>query len=271
MTEELKPEEGITSETTEQKLEVQSDPVADEASAQGWVPKEEFQGDPHKWVDAGEFLRRGELFSKIDSQSREIKDVRKALLNLQEHYTKVKETEYNRALTALKREFKMANREGDYDRADALESEIESVEKEATKFKNEVVAVPDEPAQSHPEFVAWATRNPWYNTQAHMRVFADTEGFKLRQAGLEPREVLKKVEEAVRKEFPTKFNNPNRERPAAVEGQSNRENGAKTEYKLTEAETRMMNSFINQKDKSGKPLITREAYIADLRRIKGEK
>lgn len=271
MTEEIKPGEGVKTADTEQEVVIQSDPTTEAATAQGWVPKEEFQGDPHKWVDAGEFLRRGELFSKIDSQSREIKDVRKALLNLQEHYTKVKETEYNRALTALKREFKTANREGDYDRADALESEIESVEKEATKFKNEVVAVPDEPAQAHPEFVAWTSRNPWYNTQAHMRVFADSEGLKLRQAGLEPREVLKKVEEAVRKEFPTKFTNPNRERLAAVEGQSNRENGAKSEYKLTEIEARVMNSFLNQKDKSGKPLMTREAYIADLRRIKGEK
>lgn len=246
-------------------------PVEQQAMEQGWVPKEEFQGDEHKWVEAAEFLRRGELFSKIDSQNREVKDLRKALHNLQEHYTKVKETEYNRALSALKQQYKSANREQDFERADLLEAEIEAVEQEAKTFKEEVSQVQKEAEQIHPEFAAWVQKNSWYSSQKHMRLFADEEGVKFRQLGMEPKEVLKKVEEAVRKEFPSKFTNPNRERPGAVEGTSNRGSAKQDSFELTDQETRIMQSLISQKDKNGKPLMTKAEYIADLKRVKGIK
>lgn len=264
MTEEVKVE-------GEQQSGIQSDPVQEQALAQGWVPKEEFQGEPHKWVEAGEFLRRGELFSKIDSQSKELKAVKQALFNFQEHHTKLKETEYNRALADLKAKMKAANRAQEFEVADEIESQIQEVQAEAQAYKQEVSKVTAEAEAVHPEFAAWVERNNWYATQRHMRTFADEEGAKFRQAGLSPREVLKKVEEVVRKEFPTKFTNPNRERPSAVEGSTTRAPSKKEEYQLTEQETRVMNSFINQKDKSGKPFMTKEEYIADLKRIKGVK
>jgi len=263
--------EEVKTEVVNENTEVQSDPVVEQALAQGWVPKEEFQGEPHKWVEAGEFLRRGELFSKIDHQSKELKDLRKALQNFQEHHSKVKETEYNRALETLKAKMKAANRAQEYEVADEIEAQIEEVQAEAQAYKQEVSKVVDEAQTIHPEFAAWVSRNPWYANQRHMRTYADEVGVTFRQAGLSPNEVLKKVEEAVRKEFPTKFTNPNRERPSSVEGSTTRASSKKEEYQLTEQETRVMNSFINQKDKSGKPLMTKEEYITDLKRIKGIK
>jgi hypothetical protein len=103
-----------------------------------------------------------------------------------------------------------------------------------------------------------------------MRVFAEEEGRKLHQAGgLTPQQILKKVEEAVRKEFPHKFNNPNREAPGAVEAASRRTGTKKDDFQLNEQETRIMNNLISQKDKNGKPFMTKEQYIADLKKIKG--
>ena len=83
-------------------------PVQEEALAQGWVPKDEYEGDPDRWVDAGEFVRRGELFRKIESQSKELKDVRKALAELAKHNSKIREVEYARAIEGLKAQKKEA-------------------------------------------------------------------------------------------------------------------------------------------------------------------
>lgn len=246
-------------QVSEQK---QSEPSAieQEAMEQGWVAREEFQGEEHKWVDAGEFLRRGELIQKISHQSHELKEVRKALTEFKNHYSKVKETEYNRALATLKAEYKSANREGDFELADRLETEIASVEKEAATIKQEAQA---QPAQSHPEFVAWVTKNDWYNTQKHMRIYADDVGSQLAAQGVAPSEVLKKVEAAVKTEFPHKFTNPNRERPSAVEGASTKAPAKKESFELTDQERRIMNNLVASK------VLTKEEYIADLRKQKG--
>ena len=252
--------EGQQEQEPEQKQSEPS-PVEQEAMEQGWVPREEFQGEEHKWVEAGEFLRRGELIQKISHQSHELKEVRKALTEFKNHYSKVKETEYNRALATLKAEYKSANREGDFELADRLETEIASVEKEAATIKQDIAQV--QQAQTHPEFVAWVTKNDWYNTQKHMRIYADDVGATLAQQGVPPSEVLKKVEAAVKAEFPTKFTNPNRDRPSAVEGASTKAPAKKESFELTDQERRIMNNLVASK------VLTKEEYIADLRKQKG--
>src|SRR5574343_943735 len=93
----------------------QVDPIEIEAREQGWKPKEEYEGDPAKWRPAKEFVERGELFGKIDHMGKELKETRKALKMLQDHHTKVRETEYNRALTELKALQKKHLEEGNSD------------------------------------------------------------------------------------------------------------------------------------------------------------
>ena len=78
------------------------DPYEEEAREQGWKPQDEYEGDPNKWRPAKEFVERGELFGKIDSLGKELKETRKALKMLQDHHSKVKETEFDRAVTELK-------------------------------------------------------------------------------------------------------------------------------------------------------------------------
>ena len=71
---------------TEQPVQVEVDPYEEQAREQGWRPKEEFDGDESKWRPAKEFVERGELFGKIDSLGKELKDTKKALKMLQEHH-----------------------------------------------------------------------------------------------------------------------------------------------------------------------------------------
>jgi hypothetical protein len=237
---------------------------------QGWVPKEEFDGDEDSFVDAKEFLKRGELFSKIDSQNRELKAVKKALSAFKEHYTKVEETAYKKALADLKKTQKEALVSGDTERFYEIEEQIEDIQTKAQDIREakgalEIAEHDTQPV--HPQFQSWVNRNQWYESSPYMRKFADDYGLNLAQQGLSPDVVLRRTEEAVKKEFPNKFVNPNKERAGNVEGSSNRSTpsrGAKgDDFQLDEQERNVMNTLV----KGGH--ITKEQYIADLKKAKG--
>jgi hypothetical protein len=96
-----------------------------------------------------------------------------------------------------------------------------------------------------------------------MRAYADRIGNKLGASGMSPNEILTEVEAAVKKEFAAKFENPNRNKPSAVEAGSNKAAGKKDSFQLSEEERRVMRRFVSQI-----PGMTEEKYIADLKKIK---
>ena len=100
-----------------------------------------------------------------------------------------------------------------------------------------------------------------------MRKFADDFGTNLASQGLAPADVLKQVEQAVRKEFPHKFTNPNKEHAPSVEQSrgAGKTAGKETDSFLSDQERKVMNDLV----RSG--LLTKEKYIADLKAVKGLK
>lgn len=250
---------------------VQNEPDAAEieARASGWVPKDEFHGEAHKWVDAGEFVRRAPLFQKIDLQTRELKELKRGLDALKQHHAQVRETEYKRALDDLKAAKKDAFIEGDADLIVEIDDKLEAVKDAQRKFVQEQAveaARATAPENVHPEFAAWTKRNAWYETSKPMKAFADALGIELRAGGMSPTDVLKQVEIQVKEEFPNKFRNPNRDKPGAVEGAS--KGGGKSgsgvnEASLSDDERRIMNTFV----RTG--VMTKEQYIAELKKVKG--
>jgi len=230
----------------------------------GWVPKEEFSGEEHKWVDAGEFLRRGELFKKIEDQSKQLKDVRSALNEMKKLHSQVRDVEYKRALDTLKAQKKAALEDGDADAVLAAEDRIELVKEQVKQLQNEPANVQEDSGAEHPEFVAWTEQNAWYKSSAPMKAFADTLGQELARAGNSPSEVLKKVAVEVRKEFPNKFRNPNQDKPGAVEsGKGTAGRQTSGSFTLTDEERRVMNTFV----RSG--AMTEKDYIAELKKVRG--
>lgn len=268
MTVEVKQEAGTPVPGEEQVQDSQQTPevsdVEKRALEMGWRPKDEFDGDEVDFIDAKEFVRRKPLFDKIATQSHEIKNVRKALEALQTHYTKVQQTEYNRALAKLKEARTEAISNADGDSFEKIDTEIKRVEQEAAELQ-ETQTIQDEP-QVYPEFEAWTNRNQWYSSVKGMRDFADELGVKLARQGKGPSEVLKEVEVAVRKEFPHRFKNPNKESAPDVESGSgkNTSRGAK-EIELSEQERKIMNTLVSTK------VMTKDEYLADLKKIKGIK
>lgn len=232
--------------------------VEQEAMASGWVPKEEYKGVEHKWVDAGEFLRRGELFKKIEDQSKQLKDVRSALTEMKKLHSQVREVEYKRALDALREQKRTALQEGDADAVLAAEERIDLVKEQVKQLQSEPTE-PQEPTEN-PEFTQWADRNSWYRSSAPMKAFADALGNELARAGNSPYEVLKKVEAEVRKEFPHKFRNPNQDKPGAVETSQSR-GTTKTAFVLTDEQRKVMNKLVRN------GVMTEKQYIEDLKSV----
>jgi len=258
-------DENLISKVEEVKTDAQVvEPSATELQAMesGWVPKDKYSGDEHKWVDAGEFLRRGELFNKIEDQSKQLKDVRRALDEMKKLHSQVREVEYKRALDALRAQKKTALEEGDAEAVIAADERMDLVKEKQKQLQSQ----PDTSAQggtNHPEFVQWTERNSWYKTSTPMKAFADALGDDLARAGNSPSEVLKKVEAEVKKEFPHRFSNPNRDKPGAVEGSTNRGTSSSS-FALTDDERRVMNTFI----RTG-VFKTEKEYIDELKKVRG--
>lgn len=235
-------------------------PVEEQALDSGWVPKDQYKGEEHKWVDAGEFLRRGELFKKIEDQSKQLKDVRNALNEMKKLHSQVREVEYKRALTALREQKKQALIDGDAEAVIDVDERIDLVKEEVAQLKSEPAI--QEP-QTHPEFESWVSQNNWYQTSTPMRAFADALGKDLAAAGNNPSEVLRKVAAEVRKEFPHKFQNPNRDKPGAVETGRNSGASSGSKFVMSDEERRVMNTFI----RTG--ALTEKEYIEQLKKVRG--
>lgn len=215
MTEQVEQQQDVAPEVKE---EVQLTPIQQKALDQGWKPKDQFEGEEDEFIDAPEFVRRGELFGKIEHQSRELKAVKQALDALKTHNSKIESSAYDRALKALKDQRKEAIIEGETARAFELEDQIEDVQTERARIAREA-AVPAV-QEVDPAFTAWVDSNPWYTKDSNMQAVADRVGLDLARRGIPQNEVLRKVEEAVKEAFPHKFTNPKRDRASAVEPSS---------------------------------------------------
>lgn len=235
--------------------------VQEKAISQGWVPKDEFAGEEDEFIDAAEFVRRGELFQKIESQSKEMKHLRAAMNELAKHNAKVREVEYKRAVEDLKKQKKEALSEGDSDRVVELDDQIDLV-KDQQKLLQQQQVQQVVPQEIDPAFGAWVSKNPWYETNPDMRKFADRLGVVL-AAEMSPVEVLKEVEKEVKERFKDKFRNPNREKPGAVEGVTNRPGKTSgAEMELSDVEKTVMKTLVDGGH------ITKEEYIKQLKATK---
>lgn len=250
------PEEG-------EQQEIQITPTEQQALDAGWVPKEKFHGEEHKWVDAGEFLRRGELFKKIDVQGRELKEMKRTIVELSKHHADVRVVEYKRALDTLRAQKKDALESGDADAVIAADDRMDLVRDELRRAQTESVAAPAASGEEHPDFVEWKSKNSWYENDEDLNVWADGIGQRLAAQGMSPNQVLQHISKEVRTKFPNKFQNPRQERPGALEGSTTKTTSSSSAFQLTSEERSVMNRFVRQ------GVMTEEAYIKELKRVKG--
>lgn len=250
--------------STNENNDVQT--TEDIARASGWKPKEEYAGDPAKWVSAETFVAKGELIERIESLGKKLKDSEKTIKLLTEHHNKVKESEFKRAVEFLKQQKKQAYESGDVDKIIELDDKIAEI-KETQKAQKDAFAEDTKGSGVDPAFTSWVSENKWYDINSEMKADADAfgEAYYRNNPEKTPAEVLEFVTKKIKKAYPEVFQNQNRNRPSAVEGGTNggRANTKKDNFDLTDEERSVMRTFVKQ------GVMTEDEYISQLKSIRG--
>ena len=256
-------------EPEQKKPPVEYTKVQQKAIDAGWRPRAEFEGADDEFIDAGEFVRRGELFDKIEQRRKEISELRKTVRVMQEHHGKVREAEFKRALDLLKKQKVEALKDNEPERVVDLDTQIDEVKDQLALTKADAAreVIKDEP---DPRFLSWVDKNKWYAQNTELKEFADSVGIAYTKAhpGISPVDVLKYVETRVKTAYPDKFKNPNRERASAVEGgdgnrTASRKASQTDDYEMTAEEEKVFATLKRADPK----FWTKERYVADLKAI----
>ena len=131
----------------------------------------------------------------------------KKLIKFQEEQ---KKKAVEKAIKELKIERKEAITEGDHDRVEAIDQEID-------KQKEDAKPAQDEP---DPKFLAWAEKNSWYNDDPSVGAEADYYAKMFVESGrfTTQEEVFDAVTNKIKNLYPEKFTNPKKNEPSEVEG-----------------------------------------------------
>lgn len=198
---------------------------AEEAAARksGWVPKEEFKGDPSEWKSAKQFNEFGELLEHTHQQKRKIQKLTETTEQLVNSIKTIQEQSYQKALAELQAKTREAVAVGDVDTFERLQAEQNQLQKPQTFDMPELPKVPDHIMDSLNRFKAentWFKPNPSDATatarEKAMTAFAIAKEQELLTKGVEYGIILKTIKEDVRKEYASYFGNPNQSLPSAV-------------------------------------------------------
>lgn len=200
-----------------EKQEETNDPRMERAIADGWTPREEWEGDPAQWVDFQEFNVRGELMGRIKEQSsilnqnkRQMEDMQKAIGDLVSMNDKMAEREYTKIMKNLRKAKAEAIEIGDGEKVAAIEEDIDNLKEQRQKHEKAPPNVSKQPnQQDNPEVTAWLAKkeNQWFNTDRAMRDAATgiAQAILKDDQNLSPGVVLERMTSEMKELMPHKF------------------------------------------------------------------
>ena len=188
----------------------------------GWSPKEEFRGDPDKWIDAETYVKRGEELlpllkattrkqsEKISALEGKLTETASALKLATDAIDALKETTSKAALdkvreqkVELKAALTNARSEGDLDAELEIQeklAETTAAIKEAERPRPKVepvVEVDPNDLTKTPDWIEWKSENAWFGTDKRKTALSLGIADELRSGGspLEGRAFFDKVTE----------------------------------------------------------------------------
>jgi hypothetical protein len=213
----------VAEEETVDVAEQQSVPEVDEetlkeAKRQGWVPQEEYNGPEDKWVDADTFVKKGKEINALlrkdnDFLKREVAEMKTTMMEFKKFHADTEKRAYERAMSDLREQKKEAISTGDGDKVLQIDDAIDELKAQKP--------VPSKATpQIDPVFVQWNEDNPWFGKDTELTEEANLIGevIKRKQPSLIGEAFLEEVTKRVKKAYPEKFTNSNRNRPSPVEG-----------------------------------------------------
>lgn len=212
MEQELEQEVEIEEEI-EQEVEQEAGPSEAEQKAlkMGWVPKEEFKGDPNNWRPAEEFVERGEnmipiLRKNLTKAEQRALDAQAKAEAAVKHMKLLQEKLHKRDQEAYEKQRRLAVESGDIEAYDSLKAP-----EPLPEFQE-----PDQtPGQVYFK-ESWSHENDWYGKDYEKTVEADRYGEFLSKSKpdlIGKPEFLDEVAEHIQR----KFQNPNRSKPSMVD------------------------------------------------------
>jgi hypothetical protein len=215
--EEAQLESGVQSEVTP---EVDEDTLK-EAKRQGWVPQSEYSGPEDKWVDADTFVKKGKEINALlrkDNEflKREVSDMKSTMMEFKKFHAETEKRAYERAMTDLRDQKKEAISTGDGEKVLQIDDAIDELKSARQQEKAQAAVAPPPDAT----FIQWSEENKWYTSDAQLKTDADMIGevIKRQNPTLIGEAFLSEVTTRVKRMYPEKFTNSNRNRPSPVEG-----------------------------------------------------
>jgi hypothetical protein len=271
-TEPVKAPEGTQAEKHEEAPQI--DEVEARAREQGWVSKDEWQGDPAAWRPANIFVDRGELLGKIKSQSSKMRELEGMVNYLAEQNRKLYEAGYEKAVDELTAARDAAIEAGDAKAVRDLEKQLRAHEKELEKAKQPAPKASATPVVDD-LYQEWSARNPWYTKDEVLQDWANGAAVKMKtkNGNITEAEIYKQLEVDVRKVFPEKFKRVGAPSP---DGASNRGAGSPARKdgnsdfdallaELPEDEAQIARNLVKRGH------VTKEQFMQDFKLVNGRR
>lgn len=209
-----------------------------EAAAKiGWIPPARYKGDPERFVDAEDYITRGETVLPIvkehnkrlqselaqvkaesAQQAAALKTAQDAIAQIEERHTVATQKAVERARQEVKAQLARASEAGDHDGVAELTdqlTQLNTAEKEAPKRQ----AAPA-PFVPPPDLTEWNAENPWFGKDRRKTALALGIAQELREGGEKSigRDFFALVSAEVEKTFAPKDETPGADK---VEGARN--------------------------------------------------
>ena len=255
------------------------------AAKSGWVPQDEWKGNPDEWVTAQQFNFRGELFDKISNLSGDNKALRaqiekqnEAIRFLAKQEKEARKRDIRDKLDDLKKQKTEAKRSEDSDLETEIDDQILDLKtetKELEKESKEAEKTEDEDTSSapemHPDTKAWKDKNTWYGTDVTLTgaVNGLSAEFDFLQQSLgktyTPKQAIAYVEEKLKERFPDRFGGRRKTNLQTVDGDNPNGSGrnrAKKKYTARDLSPELRS--IGQTIVDAKGYESLDAYAADV-------
>lgn len=202
------------------------------AMEQGWKP--DYEGDNR--VDAKEYLARGTFFKKIADLKKEVQESKQLFKHTADHIQKIERAAYDRARTALLAERDDAIDTGDRAAVHQVEEKIRAQDEQYVRntLQEPVKTEPQQPpevqdflernkswcnedTEENAKMVAQVNEIATFVGKGNEKMVAELVGIKLpTDRPLSVQEKIDLVEATIKKSYPHRFENSNREKPGMV-------------------------------------------------------
>ena len=179
-------------------MDEQENNFEQEASLQGWVPKDRFRGNEDDWIDAETFVKRGKeinpilkknnerLMAELEKNKRDLAELRattETFKTFQKDHYERKTQELELQIRQLKEQKKEAIKEGDGSLVLEIEDQIDLIKEQQLQNKELPVVIPEKKQDNQPsqKTLEWIDDHSWYKTDSRLQAITDALAIQLRQ------------------------------------------------------------------------------------------